>query len=744
MFVSEDLVAFCSFARVAIVIDFVFHLTFFVAVLSVDVRRMDLDDFLGRAASAQAGRRGSQPKRQTWLSALLQQKVPFTTRMAGNAVLVCFMLLLNQHFLDENSKTWSIANVWRAWRLQRTNADQLALAPPPINSPRSPLAWLRLQEPQTTKELMQWVGPKRHSVVFRVYEPLTVVLHGSDRTGLPGYTSSLMGVIRDISEEHLFSFIMAFVFSIAIVTLLLNYLLWNELSEDDEDVVEKADPPLFVQSPPRTHTLDVIMLCGSRKGYFVSAGLDRVTTVYILDPQSNTYAQHLLRQANSTTLWPVTAMSFDESSTSFALFAAKDTVSVFSLPDLTLKKTFRMDLFGQTPILYSIVTINGQEQDDLTLISVTPDGQLHTAKFRDDPQMVVVPISASPLACASLIRNDDSGLEILSLARNGELHVSVYSSGNWSTNLYEPRQQDAIETFPKIKYIRAVPVLSLLVVTRPRNVAIVDNKLRVLHSFEVGPASYPSVRVMHSSRRSCPACNSSAVHSLSIIFNGPNSEECLVRTFTADGDTPSSAICLGYRSGENHAGCLGLEKAIVTNHSVYQPGAWETTDVQSIVGIRKPPIASDPVLASFAIKQSAQSASSSTSKGLDSRSRRMQFGKIPETPSEVPQEGDDWEAWTMTSTGEFHTTPLNPRERRGSSSTDPVLSLDDDDDQDQLFVSRPGPITRLGSRSVAVGFGNTIKIITVGSERLGQAAPEFHFTAPPSATSRRRSPRSQR
>lgn len=38
--------------------------------------------------------------------------------------------------------------------------------------------------------------------------------------------------------------------------------------------------------------------------------------------------------------------------------------------------------------------------------------------------------------------------------------------------------------------------------------------------------------------------------------------------------------------------------------------------------------------------------------------------------------------------------------------------------QDELYIASPGPITSLGKRSVAVGFGNTVKIITLGKESL--------------------------
>ncbi len=46
--VSPGVQSFCKFAAVAIIFDFFFYLTFFVAVLSVDVRRMELQESIDR------------------------------------------------------------------------------------------------------------------------------------------------------------------------------------------------------------------------------------------------------------------------------------------------------------------------------------------------------------------------------------------------------------------------------------------------------------------------------------------------------------------------------------------------------------------------------------------------------------------------------------------------------------------------------------------------------------------------
>jgi len=55
-----------------------------------------------------------------------------------------------------------------------------------------------------------------------------------------------------------------------------------------------------------------------------------------------------------------------------------------------------------------------------------------------------------------------------------------------------------------------------------------------------------------------------------------------------------------------------------------------------------------------------------------------------------------------------------------------------------LLVSSCGPITQIGQRSIAVGFGNIVKVITVGQERFEQANESFEDSALPMAGRRRK------
>lgn len=47
----------------------------------------------------------------------------------------------------------------------------------------------------------------------------------------------------------------------------------------------------------------------------------------------------------------------------------------------------------------------------------------------------------------------------------------------------------------------------------------------------------------------------------------------------------------------------------------------------------------------------------------------------------------------------------------------PLSYKNGEDNDDSLLVSKVGPVCRVGQRSVAVGFGNTVKVLLVGNER---------------------------
>lgn len=81
---------FCMFAAIALVLDFILHLTFFLAVLSIDVRRLELQDSLEQhdLGSINWGDvRDFSPRRiGRFADLMLRGRNSLSTRLAGSAI----------------------------------------------------------------------------------------------------------------------------------------------------------------------------------------------------------------------------------------------------------------------------------------------------------------------------------------------------------------------------------------------------------------------------------------------------------------------------------------------------------------------------------------------------------------------------------------------------------------------------------------------------------------------------------
>jgi hypothetical protein len=81
---------FCTFASIALVMDFLLHLTYFLAVLSVDVRRLELRDSLDRLSfnnpESYGGRSASAERRDRSDEVAMHRAMPMSTRIAGSLI----------------------------------------------------------------------------------------------------------------------------------------------------------------------------------------------------------------------------------------------------------------------------------------------------------------------------------------------------------------------------------------------------------------------------------------------------------------------------------------------------------------------------------------------------------------------------------------------------------------------------------------------------------------------------------
>lgn len=716
--------AFCCWAMVALVFDFVFHLTFFLAVLSVDVRRMELQDSLQEKETLVEPRHGrSNTEPRTWHSAFVQGKLPFSTRIAGSAITICFVFALNYHFVDGINQILSYLRFPAFLRPSSVRVSRLdpISPPPPINQARTPLEWLKVQNYESGEEVINFVKPNAHSFIARVYEPLIIVTHGADRGVATGKSDHLLATIANQLAEHTLPFLLVLVFALGVVTLLMNYLLWKELPDEEFEEHGADDSALTVQSLPKSHNLDVVKLTACGKGHMLSIGLDRSIFVWFYNSRTSFYTPIPINTtAIDPPLWPIVAAAIDETGTYFALCTDYGVVQVANLQQRRFVQRASIDLQGRRPMAFSVSV--WCPEGTHKVLAITADGWIFAVDIVSGA-LQTHRISQNPLLTAHITSCGRDGHEepkVLCVSRNGIVQLSYISASKWATQTFEsfgPRLlQDG--KLSKVSSVLPIPTLCCFLVVRYREIDLVDGESRgVIHTFATDHVEGHSARLLHSQRKGC-ACGAAAVHSLSIAYTEAGTRNCIVQTFTAI-QTPSALICLRPYDNHDHHSCPSFEEATESYHWVEHPGTWEATQMQALVGIRKPTSISTPT--------SATSSSSDTDPfhhangHVDSGflKHRIKSGiaakpKRTSTASRRDSETEDWEAWTLSTTGELNVTPLSPSLDRKGSLEGGLPMMEDD----QLFVAKPGPIVRLGKRSVAVGLGNTVKVIMLGTARF--------------------------
>lgn len=707
---------FCVFAAVTLVFDLVFHLTFFVAVLSVDVQRMELSDSLERIDHSQAMKK-NRTERQTWLAAVREGNLPLGTRFAGTVAIFSFILAINWHFFDSSDKQLSLKTI-RQRVMARTRKRSIinTWSPPPINQARTPADWLRLQDHNAAREFFSFIKPGAHSFVARIYDPLLVVAKGAHGRDRPQPPKSLLEGLRRLAQGHTFSAALILVFLIAGVTLLMNYLLWTGLPDADDDT-EDEEVLFSVKTLPTPHVLDVFRLTSCPKGHLSSISLDRTTAIWLHG--RNEYL-HLQTATMKPTMWPLNASAIDEGGSRLALCADTGQIGFWNIAKSNFSLFPKVDLRGQIPVLFSFVTLTTRtDAERPCLIIVIPDGHMIELEARTGIHHTKR-ITSTSVVCATLYTYS-KGASLVYATKAGEVHILSLNDGGASPSEVvaglDPGPPPGSNP-AKIRCIEAVPSLGLIFALRSEEAEVFDfNSRALIHSFQIGRVKPHSFRVLHSIRRTCQ-CGAPAVQSLSVAYTESNTNHMIMQTFTPEAES-ASQICLGKSPGHEKHKCQGLDRVREAAHYVEPAGIWESTSTLNVIGIRKclqsptpsstasdaneGHFAADPMALASALKQRARKQSNPN---ILSRSLSRHYTHAPTGDS-------DWEAWTLSSTGEFRSRPLMP---------DDLEDTDESSHEDDLFVAVPGPITRLGKRSVAVGFGNSVKIITLGKESFGGPA----------------------
>jgi len=677
---------------------------------------MELSDSLERVDMNQAASKSKRSDRQSWLSALRDGTLPVSTRFAGSVAIFSIILAINWHFFDSNDRKLSVQSVKESLlRRQSKIVEPSMWSTPPINQARTPADWLRIQDHNTARELFGFIKPQAHSFIARIYDPLLVVLKDAKGRNIAREPTSLTKALHHFAQGHAYSAALIVAFMIAGITLFMNYLLWTGLPEGAQEE-ENEDTMFTVDTLPVPQTLDIVRLTSSPQGHITGISLDRTTSVWTR--YQNGFRQTALQTATmKPKLWPIMASTMDDGGNILALCSEDGLVGLWGLAASRFSCVQTVDLRGQVPILFTFANIQRSDYEVLTLLIVTPDGCLIEFEARGGTHHIRR-ICTWSILCAALHASVKGNLGLVFVSKTGEVHILPLNGerdkpSEVVAGLDPGPPPDSNPS--KIRCIEAVPTLDLIFALRDEEAEMFDfNSRALIHAFQIGHIKPHTFRVMHSAPWPC-SCGAPAVHSLSVAYTEEKTDHLVMHIFSND-ESPTSLICLGKHFETDLHRCQGLPRAKTAVHVVDPAGAWEAAPALGVIGIRKcnvsptpssvtssteyePP---DPSALVSALHQRAMRYEGTPRNSIESSSTSRTHHSLP-----AHSDSESWEAWTLSLMGEFRSRPL-------------ISDFPDDGDallgDDQLFVAAPGPITRLGKRSIAVGFGNTVKIITVGKE----------------------------
>ncbi|KAI0145222.1 sterol-sensing domain of SREBP cleavage-activation-domain-containing protein [Xylariaceae sp. FL1272] len=703
--VSSGVSAFCTFAAIALVFDFFYLSTFFLSVLSVDVRRTELSDALAKASLRTHQPSAESPSRQTWVDNMLQGKIAMSTRIAGTIVMVGFVLVAQWHFFENESLMRVLRRLIRIAPQYRDPTPSRSSLLVEVHQARSPTSWLRMQDHETAREVLNVIKPDAYSYTARVFDPYIFVLKGSDRM-LSAHERLLSPAVYDFTRHQLAPFLVTILVVMAAVRLLMNYLLWDELSEGADCKGDGDDSLLTVKTLNGGHHLDVALLASSPAGHLVSVGLDRIIRVWNVKQGGYNYV--LGDDKDSPRIpFPVLAMAIEDEFHWLALLTV-DRVLLWNLVDLRWGPSIKVEPFRHKPEVFFF-----GNDDCVTippLILVRRDGiitELRPAMGESSSYMIG---EESVVASVDALAEKAFPPKVMASTREGHVHLITQEGYDWVSSAIANRPQLKEREFISIQ---ALPDLSFFLIIRSQTVDLVDSQThRAIYTFKVEPIQPKSLKAFHSRPRRM-RCGSVALWSFTIAYVNAYTRDLVVQTYSPQNEDES--LCFCDPESPSRKTCCPWRRAKETRRVIKNPGVWLALPSGIMVGVRR------KTPEKKAVNGYHHAHPVALSGGLRSR-RNHSSG--PAVPAE--HRSDNWEVWTFSHFGG----------KQDTWETAPLCT--DMEDDGHLFVTHLGPMANVGGSSIAVGLSNVIKVITVGQEFYDTSDEVEAGNVMPAVSSRRR------
>lgn len=260
---------------------------------------------------------------------------------------------------------------------------------------------------------------------------------------------------------------------------------------------------------------------------------------------------------------------------------------------------------------------------------------------------------------------------------DGHLHIAVNNGQTWSCEMIQPQiSARMINTAHQVIALATLDIM-VLVTTDQIHLLRLEDQV-VLHTVNAENIQPRSVRCR------VPLIKlgseiSTGTHSLIVTYTERTTGDCVILSYVPREESQGKEIRLDRSTKGRKAS--GWQTAQRFQKRIRNPGCWETLCDGTVVGIRR--------------RSAAENTSTNGMKGL--RRRFPKSGQCYADPC-------PWEMWTAF-----------PGDRLDRDETRPLLRPHESDNH--LLISTVGPQVEVGLTSVAFGFGNVVKVVTVGGQQ---------------------------
>jgi len=284
-------------------------------------------------------------------------------------------------------------------------------------------------------------------------------------------------------------------------------------------------------------------------------------------------------------------------------------------------------------------------------------------------------------------------MSIVTASRKSCIHLVRQEEDGWTSREVKLVDRGTETESRGVHCLIPIPAFSMYLIGRSHGVDLVDlDSSSIICTLKTESMQQRSLRVVAHAR-----AQAADLASLTLAYIEADTGDLVIRTYLPDDDVDAiySYNPLDAKNGHRHSWVGARE----VTRRVVNPGKWEALSSGSIVGVRQRlPVAEkvDKQLPTIVPRISSL----------------LRFGSGRQDTELSERSDKTWEAWVLShleTTGDIETRPLNDLPPRSASRTR-VHSLG------SLMISELGPMVKLSTMSVAVGFGNAIKVVSVGHQ----------------------------